>query len=80
VLARLGRQVEAVMARISGLGPARMQPPASQPTLNVAVDLTAATRNGVKPGDIRREAATLLSGLTRAIRRGCGRTGSPWMS
>jgi Cu/Ag efflux pump CusA len=64
VLARLGRQVEAVMARISGLGPARMQPPASQPTLNVAVDLTAATRNGVKPGDIRREAATLLSGLT----------------
>jgi Cu/Ag efflux pump CusA len=63
-LARLGRQVEAVMARISGLGPARMQPPASQPTLNVAVDLTAATRNGVKPGDIRREAATLLSGLT----------------
>jgi Cu/Ag efflux pump CusA len=64
VLARLGRQVEAVMARISGLGPARMQLPASQPTLNVAVDLTAATRNGVKPGDIRREAATLLSGLT----------------
>jgi Cu/Ag efflux pump CusA len=64
VLARLGRQVEAVMARISGLGPARMQRPASQPTLNVAVDLTAATRNGVKPGDIRREAATLLSGLT----------------
>ena len=41
-----------------------MQPPASQPTLNVAVDLAAATRNGVKPGDIRREAATLLSGLT----------------
>ena len=64
VLARLGRQVEAVMARISGLGPARMQLPASQPTLNVAVDLTAATKNGVKPGDIRREAATLLSGLT----------------
>ncbi len=63
-LARLGREVEAVMARISGLGPARMQLPASQPTLNVAVDLTAATRNGVKPGDIRREAATLLSGLT----------------
>jgi len=63
-LARLGRQVEAVMARISGLGPPQMQLPASQPTLNVAVNLPAATRNGVKPGDIRREAATLLSGLT----------------
>jgi Cu/Ag efflux pump CusA len=41
-----------------------MQLPVEQPTLNVAVNLAAATRNGVKPGDIRREAATLLSGLT----------------
>ena len=63
-LARLGRQVEAAMTRIGGLGPPRMQLPAGQPTLNVAVNLAAATRNGVKPGDIRREAATLLSGLT----------------
>jgi Cu/Ag efflux pump CusA len=63
-LARLGRQVEAAMSRISGLGPPRMQLPVGQPTLNVAVNLAAATRNGVKPGDIRRAAATLLSGLT----------------
>ena len=63
-LARLGRQVEAVMSRTGGLGPPRMQLPVEQPTLNVAVNLAAATRNGVKPGDIRREAATLLSGLT----------------
>jgi Cu/Ag efflux pump CusA len=63
-LARLGRQVEAVISRTGGLGPPRMQPPVEQPTLNVAVNLTAATRNGVAPGDIRREAATLLSGLT----------------
>jgi len=63
-LARLGRQVEALMSRTSGLGPPQMQLPVDQPTLNVAVNLTAATRNGVKPGDIRREAATLLSGLT----------------
>ena len=63
-LARLGRQVEAAMTRIGGLGPPRMQLPAGQPTLNVAVNLAAATRHGVKPGDIRREAATLLSGLT----------------
>jgi multidrug efflux pump subunit AcrB len=63
-LARLGRQAEAVMSRISGLGPPQMQLPVDQPTLNLAVNLGAATRNGVKPGDIRREAATLLSGLT----------------
>ena len=63
-LARLGRQVEAVISRTGGLGPPRMQLPVEQPTLNVSVNLTAATRNGVAPGDIRREAATLLSGLT----------------
>jgi len=63
-LARLGRQVEAAMTQIGGLGPPQMQLPAGQPTLSIAVNLAAATRNGVKPGDIRREAATLLSGLT----------------
>lgn len=63
-LARLGRQVEAAMTRLGGLGPPNLQLPAGQPTLNLAVNLAAATRNGVKPGDIRREAATLLSGLT----------------
>ena len=63
-LARLGRQAQAVMARISGLGAPRMQLPVDQPTLNLAVNLGAATRSGVTPGDIRREAATLLSGLT----------------
>jgi Cu/Ag efflux pump CusA len=63
-LARLGRKVEAAMTRIGGLGSPQMQLPAGQPTLNLAVNLAAATRNGVKPGDIRREAATLLSGLT----------------
>jgi multidrug efflux pump subunit AcrB len=63
-LARLGRQVEAAMTRLGGLGPPQMQLPAGQPTLNLAINLAAATRNGVKPGDIRREAATLLSGLT----------------
>jgi Cu/Ag efflux pump CusA len=63
-LAQLGRQVQAVMSRAGGLGPAELLLPGGQPGLNVAVNLAAATRNGVKPGDIRREAATLLSGLT----------------
>jgi Cu/Ag efflux pump CusA len=63
-LAQLGRQVEAVMSRISGLGSPQMQLPVEQPTLNVTVNLAAATRDGLTPGDVRREAATLLSGLT----------------
>jgi Cu/Ag efflux pump CusA len=63
-LARLGRQVEGVMSRIGGLGPPQMRLPVKQPTLTVTVNLTAATRAGLTPGDVRREAATLLSGLT----------------
>ena len=63
-LARLGRQVEAVVARIGGLGSPQMQLPVEQSTLNVTVNLAAAARDGLTPGDVRREAATLLSGLT----------------
>ena len=63
-LAQLGRQVEAVMSRIGGLGSPRMQLPVEQPTLTVTVNLTATTKAGLTPGDVRREAATLLSGLT----------------
>jgi hypothetical protein len=36
--------------------------PIEQPTLHVRVDLAAAQRYGLKPGDIRRQAATLVSG------------------
>lgn len=63
-LARLGHQVEAVMSGTGGLGSPRMQLPVEQPTLTVTVNLAAATRDGLTPGDVRREAATLLSGLT----------------
>ena len=63
-LAQLGRQVETVMSRIGGLGAPQMQLPVEKPTLAVTVNLAAATRAGLTPGDVRREAATLLSGLT----------------
>jgi len=63
-LARLARRVEAIMSRVGGLRAPRAQLPVRQPTLDVEVNLDQATKDGVKPGDIRREAATLLSGLT----------------
>jgi Cu/Ag efflux pump CusA len=34
-----------------------------EPTLQIKVDLLAAERYGIKPGDVRRAAATLLSGI-----------------
>ena len=36
----------------------------SQPTVSVQVDLAAAQRYGLRPGDVRREASALISGLT----------------
>jgi Cu/Ag efflux pump CusA len=63
-LARLADRVKTIMSRVRGLGPARAQLPVEQPTLDVRVDLDQATRTGVKPGDIRREVATLVNGLT----------------
>src|SRR5262249_40151472 len=60
----LADRVRTAMSRVRGLGPARAQLPVEQPTLDVRVNLDQATRDGVKPGDIRREVATLVNGLT----------------
>jgi Cu/Ag efflux pump CusA len=40
-----------------------VEAPIEEPTLEIQVDLAAAQRFGIKPGDVRRSAATLLSGL-----------------
>jgi Cu/Ag efflux pump CusA len=37
--------------------------PIEEPTLEIEVDLAAAQTHGIKPGDVRRQAAILLSGL-----------------
>jgi Cu/Ag efflux pump CusA len=36
----------------------------TQPTVQIQVDLAAAQRVGLRPGDVRRDASTLISGLT----------------
>jgi Cu/Ag efflux pump CusA len=51
------------LAGIQGLAGARIALPAGQPMLEVEVDLNAALRHGVKPGDVRRAATTMFSGL-----------------
>ena len=47
----------------SGVVDARIDLPIEEPTLEVEVDLAAAQEAGVKPGDVRRAAAILLSGI-----------------
>ncbi len=62
----LADQAGAVRDRILGLdgvGEVRVDAPPVEPNLEVHVDLAAAERHGLKPGDIRRAATTLATGL-----------------
>src|SRR6266536_2015416 len=57
------RTVAAVEQTIAGY-PGLTHSLATEPTVEIQVDLTAAERHRIKPGDVRRAAATLLSGVT----------------
>ena len=51
------------VARVSGVADPRVVLPIDEPTLEIEVDLNSAQRYGVRPGDVRRSAAILLSGM-----------------
>ena len=59
----LAAQVSSIMSRIHGVGRPSVHVQAQEPNIEVAVDDAAALRAGVLPGDVRREASTLVSGL-----------------
>ncbi len=63
-LQQAAEQVSDQMSEVSGVSAARVLPIPMQPTVRVEVDLAAARRYGLRPGDVRREATTLVSGLT----------------
>ncbi|MEO8357052.1 MAG: efflux RND transporter permease subunit [Chloroflexota bacterium] len=56
-------KVEKALAGISGVSSIRQILPIEEPTLEIKVDLTTAQTHGLKPGDVRRTVATLLSGI-----------------
>jgi CzcA family heavy metal efflux pump len=51
------------VAGVTGVADPRVVLPVDEPTLEIQVDLNSAQRFGVKPGDVRRSAAILLSGM-----------------
>jgi len=63
VLRNAAGDVRTALAGVTGLADVRLDLPAMQPVMEVEVDLTAALRHGIKPGDVRRAAATMFSGL-----------------
>ncbi|ABQ27622.1 efflux RND transporter permease subunit [Geotalea uraniireducens] len=56
-------EIQKVLAGINGIVDAKVQYPKEEPTLEIEVDLEKAKRYGLKPGDVRRAATTLASGL-----------------
>jgi Cu/Ag efflux pump CusA len=56
-------EVRESLARIEGITDARTLYPGERPTVEVEVDLERAKAFGLKPGDVRRASAVLLSGM-----------------
>jgi CzcA family heavy metal efflux pump len=63
VLREKAQEVRQIVSGIEGVVDARAELPAEEAQVEIEVDLAAAERNGIKPGDVRRQATTLLSGL-----------------
>jgi Cu/Ag efflux pump CusA len=57
------QEVRQAIAEISGIAEARADVQPEEPQVEIEVDLAAAETHGIKPGDVRRQATTLLSGL-----------------
>jgi CzcA family heavy metal efflux pump len=63
VLSTKANEVRHVLSGIDGLVDARVHLPATEPTIEIRPNLAATERHGIKPGDVRRAAATFLSGM-----------------
>lgn len=63
VITQKAEEVQKAIAGIDGIVDAKVQYPDIMPTLEIEVDLDRAKLYGLKPGDVRRTATTLASGL-----------------
>jgi Cu/Ag efflux pump CusA len=64
VLASRSQEVRSMLTRVDGTSQPRVLLPTLEPTLEIETDLEAAAAAGVRPGDIRRAASAMISGLT----------------
>jgi len=63
VLREKAQEVEAALAGVDGLTNIRTDAVVEEPQVEIEVDLAAAEQHQLKPGEVRRAATTLLSGL-----------------
>jgi CzcA family heavy metal efflux pump len=63
VLGSTAGEVKKAITGIQGIRELKVKTPIQEATLETEVDLVAAQKHGLKPGDVRRAAACLLSGI-----------------
>jgi CzcA family heavy metal efflux pump len=63
VVVQKAEEVRQALSGMAGLVDLRAEGQAEEPQVQIKVDLDAASRASVKPGDVRRSAATVFSGL-----------------
>jgi Cu/Ag efflux pump CusA len=63
ILEKKADEVKQLLAGIDGIENPRVQSLPSEPNLEIMVDLDKAKQHDIVPGDVRRAAATLLSGI-----------------
>ena len=64
VLQTEAEEIRSMLTRIDGIAEPVVHLPGAEPTLEIETNLAAAQRHGLRPGDIRRAASALISGLT----------------
>jgi Cu/Ag efflux pump CusA len=63
ILAAEAAKVQQMMAAIDGISNPRVEGAATQPTIEIEVNLDKAQQVGISPGDVRRAEATVLQGI-----------------
>jgi CzcA family heavy metal efflux pump len=63
VLRSKAEEVRHALSKINGAVDVHTELQADQPQVDIEVDLAKAQRYGLKPGDVRREASTLIAGI-----------------
>jgi Cu/Ag efflux pump CusA len=63
VLRSKAQEIQHLLSGVPGVVAPQVDTPPEQPTIEIEVNLAAAQRYGIKPGDVRRASAVLLSGL-----------------
>jgi Cu/Ag efflux pump CusA len=64
ILRAKAEEVGALLSKIDGVKKPRVEQQAEREAIEVSVDLDKAREHGLKPGDVRRAASTLVSGIT----------------